>query len=71
MALHLADFYIIQAAITMAAHLLEHGDNTAVKLGFVDYAVGVKIEHLKALFLVAGKFVKGDHTVIFDVELLP
>ena len=69
MALHLADFFIIQAAITIAVHLLEHGDDAAVKLGFVDYAVGVKIEHLKPLILAAGEFFKADHTIVSDIEL--
>ena len=41
MALHFADFFIIQAAITIAVHLLEHGGDAAVELGFVDHAVGV------------------------------
>jgi hypothetical protein len=69
MALHLADFFIIQAAITIAVHLLEHGDDATVKLGFVDHAVGVKIEHLKPFILAAGEFFKTDHTIIVDVEL--
>ena len=69
MALHLADFFIIQAAITIAVHLLEHGNDAAVKLGFVDHAVGVKIKHLKPLILAAGEFFKADHTIIIDVEL--
>ena len=68
MALHLADFSIIQVAIIIAVHLLEHGDDTAVKLGFVDHAVGVKIKHLKPFILAAGEFFKADHTVIIDVE---
>ena len=69
MALHLADFFIIQAAITIAVHLLEHRDDAAVKLGLVDHAVGVKIKHLKPLILAAGEFFKADHTIIIDVEL--
>ena len=69
MALHLANFFIIQAAITIAVHLLEHGNDAAVKLGFVDHAVGVKIKHLKPLILAAGEFFKADHTIIIDVEL--
>ena len=69
MALHLADFFIIQAAITIAFHLLEHGDDAAVELGFVDHAVGVKIEHLKPFILAAGESFKADHTIVVDVEL--
>ena len=68
MALHLAGFYIIQAAITIAVHLLEHGDDAAVKLGVVDHAVGVKIKNLKLFILAAGEFFKADHTIIIDVE---
>ena len=51
MALYLADFFIIQAANTIAVHFLEHGDDAAAKLGFVDHAVGAKIEHLKPFIL--------------------
>ncbi len=58
MALHLADFFIIQVAITIAVYLLEHGDDAAVKLGFVDHAVGVKMEHLKLFILVAVIFLR-------------
>ena len=68
MALYLADFFIIQAAITIAVHLLEHGDDAAIKLGVVDHTVGVKVEHLKLFILVAGEFFKADHTIIVDVE---
>ena len=69
MALHLADFFIIQAAITIAVHLLEHGDDVAVKLGSVDHAVGVKVEHLKPFILTAGEFFKADYIIVVDVEL--
>ena len=69
MALHLTDFFVIQGAITISVHLLEHGDDSAVKLGFVDHAVGVKIEHLRVFILAAGEFFKADHTIIVDVEL--
>ena len=58
MALHLADFLIIQAAITIAVHLFEHSNDAAVKLGFVDHVVGVKIKHLKPFILAAGEFFK-------------
>ena len=68
MALYLADFFIIQAAITIAVHFLEHGDDAAVKLGFVEHAVGVKIKHLTPFILAAGEFFKADHTIIIDVE---
>ena len=67
--LNLVDFSIIQTAITIAVHLPEHGDDTAVELGFVDHAVGVKIEHLKPFILAAGEFFKVDNTIIVDVEL--
>ena len=69
MALHLADFSIIQVAIIIAVHLLEHGDDTAVKLGFVDHAVGVKIKHLKLHSLAAGELLKADNTIISDIEI--
>ena len=69
MALHLADFFIIQAAITIAVHLLKHRDDAAVKLGYVDHAVGVKIEHLKLFFLATGEVFNANHTIIVDVEL--
>ena len=48
MTLNLVDFYITQAAITIAVHLIEHRDNAAFKFSFVDHAIAVKIEHLKA-----------------------
>ena len=54
MTLHLVDFFIIQAAITIVVHFLEHRDNAAVKLGFVDNAIAVKVElfcHKFAAFL--------------------
>ena len=57
---NLVDFFIIQAAITIAVHLFEHRDNVAVKLGFVGYAIVVKS---------AGDFFKADHAIIIDVEL--
>ena len=44
MTLHLVDFFIIQAATTIADHLLEHRDNAAVKLGLVDHAIAVKVK---------------------------
>ena len=44
MALYLTDFFIIQAAITIAVHILEHRHNAALKLDFVNNAVAVKIE---------------------------
>ena len=44
MVLHLADFFIIQAAITIAVHLFEHRDNAAVKLGFVDNNIIIDVE---------------------------
>ena len=69
MALYLADFFIIQAAITIIVHFLEHGDDAAVKLGFVDHVVGVKIKHLKPFILTAGELSKADHAIIIDVEL--
>ena len=68
MALHITDFSIIQAAVTIAVHPFEHGDDAAVKLGFVDHAVGVEITHLKPFILAAGEFFKADHTIIIDVE---
>ena len=37
-------FFIIQAAITIAVHILEHRHNAALKLDFVDHAVAVKNE---------------------------
>jgi hypothetical protein len=69
MALHLDDFFIIQAAITIAVNLFEHRDKAAVKLGFVDHAVTVKIEYLKAFISAAGEFFKDYHAIIIDVEL--
>ncbi len=69
MAFDLADFFIIQAAITIAVHLREHGDDAAGKLGFVDHAVGVKVKHLKPFILTTGEFFKADHTTIIEVGL--
>ena len=40
---HLVDFFIIQAAITIAVHRPKHRDNAAVKLGFVDHATAVEV----------------------------
>ena len=60
MTLHLADFFIIQAAITIAVHPLEHRDNAAVKLSFVDHAIAVKA---------ASEFFKADDAIIIDVKL--
>ena len=44
MTLHLVDLFFIQAAITIAVHLLEHSDNAAFKLGFVDHAIIIDVE---------------------------
>ena len=44
MALHLADFFIIQAAITIAVHLLEHRYNAALKHGFIDHAIIIDVD---------------------------
>ena len=42
--LHLAGSFIIQAAITIAVHILEHCHNASVKLDFVDHAVTIDVE---------------------------
>ena len=51
MNINLVDFFIIQAAITIAVHLLEYLNNAAAKLGFVDHGIAIKVEQLKAFFL--------------------
>ena len=68
MTLHLVDFSVTQAAITIAVHLLEHRDNAAVKLGFIDHAIAVKVEHLKAFILAVSKFFAAGHNIIIDAE---
>ena len=59
MRLNLVDFFVIQAAVTIAVHFFEHRDNAAVKLGFVDHAIAVKA---------ASDFFKADHAIIIDVD---
>ena len=55
-----ANFFIIQAAITIAVHLLEHRENAAAQLSFVDHAIAVKA---------ASEFFKAAHVIIIDVDL--
>ena len=43
-ALHFADFFMIQVAITIAVHLLEHCDNKALKLGFINHAIIIDVD---------------------------
>ena len=60
MTLNLVDFFIIQAAITIAIHPLEHRDNAVVKLSFVDHAIAVEAVSV---------FFKADYVIIIDVKL--